>query len=141
VTASEPAPAVIRRATAGDADRLAEIDVLSWSSVSTPQVLARAGRRFASREFDPRDVLLLEIQGLAVAPSHQRRGIAGKLLSAAIGEARTRGARRLTLRVLADNEPARRLYEAHGFVVEGTLREEFLIDGRYVDDVRMARLL
>jgi RimJ/RimL family protein N-acetyltransferase len=33
------------------------------------------------------------------------------------------------------------LYERLGFSREGTLREEFLIDGRYVDDVLMARRL
>jgi len=37
------------------------------------------------------------------------------------------------------NAAARRVYDACGFVVEGVLREEFLLDGRYVDDVFMAR--
>ncbi|NUR65391.1 MAG: GNAT family N-acetyltransferase, partial [Streptomyces sp.] len=50
-----------------------------------------------------------------------------------------RGARRLTLRVLGHNTPARRLYESEGFVVEGVLPEEFLLDGEYVDDVFMGR--
>ena len=53
-------------------------------------------------------------------------------------EAASRGARRLTLRVLGPNAVARGLYEACGFTVEGVLREEFLLDGRYVDDVLMA---
>jgi RimJ/RimL family protein N-acetyltransferase len=34
-----------------------------------------------------------------------------------------------------------RLYERHGFVLEGTLRDEFRIDGRFVDDVLMAKHL
>ena len=46
--------------------------------------------------------------------------------------------RPLTLRVLGRNERARALYSALGFVVEGILREEFLLDGQYVDDVLMA---
>ena len=51
------------------------------------------------------------------------------------------GARKLSLRVLGGNSRARRLYEACGFVVEGILRSEFLLGGRYVDDIFMARHL
>jgi RimJ/RimL family protein N-acetyltransferase len=40
--------------------------------------------------------------------------------------------------VLATNAGARRLYERHGFEVEGTHREAFLLEGAYVDDLLMA---
>jgi RimJ/RimL family protein N-acetyltransferase len=43
--------------------------------------------------------------------------------------------------VLGHNLPARRLYESEGFVVEGILPGEFLLDGVYVDDVLMGRPL
>lgn len=56
-------------------------------------------------------------------------------------EARRQGARRLTLRVLGHNTPARKLYESEGFVVERILPEEFLLDGAYVDDVLRGRYL
>jgi RimJ/RimL family protein N-acetyltransferase len=59
-------------------------------------------------------------------------------MDAAATEARARGARRLTLRVLAHNEAARRLYDRSGYIVEGVLRGEFRLDGEYVDDVLMA---
>ncbi|WP_324612280.1 GNAT family N-acetyltransferase, partial [Streptomyces scabiei] len=62
-------------------------------------------------------------------------------LRAVQDEARRRGARRLTLRVLGHNTAARKLYESEGFVVEGVLPEEFLLDGQYVDDVLMGRRL
>ena len=39
------------------------------------------------------------------------------------------------------NPGARRLYERAGFVVEGVLRGEFVLDGVPVDDVLMARYL
>lgn len=81
---------------------------------------------------------VLAVHGLAVAPAFQGRGLARALLRAAADEARARGARRLTLRVLGTNAGARALYEACGFVVEGVQRDEFLLDGRYVDDVLMA---
>ncbi|CAM5550048.1 hypothetical protein SVIOM74S_02801 [Streptomyces violarus] len=81
------------------------------------------------------------IQGLAVSEEVRGRGVGRALVRAAVDEARRRGARRLTLRVLAHNTPARGLYEAEGFVVEGILPEEFLLDGTYVDDVLMGRSL
>ncbi|MCZ9342980.1 GNAT family N-acetyltransferase, partial [Streptomyces sp. TRM76130] len=37
--------------------------------------------------------------------------------------------------------PARRLYESEGFVVEGVLPGEFLLDGGYADDVLMGKSL
>ncbi|MFJ8474744.1 GNAT family N-acetyltransferase [Kitasatospora sp. NPDC094011] len=82
-----------------------------------------------------------QIQGLAVDDSARGRGLGRRLVEAACAAARAGGARRMTLRVLGWNAPARRLYESCGFAVEGVLTEEFLIDGRYVDDVWMARRL
>ncbi|MFJ7907885.1 GNAT family N-acetyltransferase [Kitasatospora sp. NPDC096204] len=80
-----------------------------------------------------------QIQGLAVDDTVRGRGVGRRLVEAACAAARAEGARRMTLRVLGWNAPARRLYESCGFVVEGSLAEEFLIDGRYVDDIWMAR--
>ena len=84
---------------------------------------------------------VLGIVGLAVAPGNRRRGVASALLAAAEQHARARGARKLSLRVLSSNETAMRLYERHGFQREGTLRDEFCIGGRFVDDVVMAKHL
>jgi RimJ/RimL family protein N-acetyltransferase len=39
--------------------------------------------------------------------------------------------------VLAHNADARALYTRCGFEVEGVLRGLFLLDGTYIDDVRM----
>jgi ribosomal protein S18 acetylase RimI-like enzyme len=82
-----------------------------------------------------------QIQGLAVADEVRGRGVGRALIRGAVEEARRRGARRLTLRVLGHNTPARKLYESEGFVVEGVLSEEFWLDGAYVDDVVMGRSL
>ena len=81
---------------------------------------------------------VVRINGLAVAPERQRRGVGRALLAAAADAARARGARKLSLGVFAPNDGARRLYESVGFVVEGVRREEFFVEGRYVDDVLMA---
>jgi RimJ/RimL family protein N-acetyltransferase len=78
------------------------------------------------------------VHGLAVAPGSQGEGIGGRLLVAAIARLRRENVRRLVLRVLGTNAAARRLYERHGFAVEGARREAFLLDGAYVDDLLMA---
>jgi ribosomal protein S18 acetylase RimI-like enzyme len=79
-----------------------------------------------------------EVNGLAVAPDRQGEGIGARLLAAAIERSRRESVRRLVLRVLSTNPGARRLYERHGFEVEGARREAFLLEGTYVDDLLMA---
>ena len=78
------------------------------------------------------------VQGLAVTPRHQGHGVARTLLHELLARAQSNGIRKIGLRVLSTNEPARTLYASCGFVVEGVLADEFLIDGRFVDDVLMA---
>ncbi|CAM5603191.1 GNAT family N-acetyltransferase [Streptomyces sp. HUAS 31] len=82
-----------------------------------------------------------QIQGLAVSDEARGHGVGRALIRAVVEEARRRGARRLTLRVLGHNTPARKLYESEGFVVEGVLPEEFFLEGGYVDDVIMGQTL
>ena len=89
----------------------------------------------------PNNVHVRQIQGLAVDPGQRGRGIGRMLVDAAVEWASGHGARRVTLRVLSSNAPARRLYAAAGFTVEGVLPGEFHIAGRYVDDVLMGRPL
>ena len=156
----------LRDARNADVDALVRIDADTWSPEVTP---APEGRADASRwrariaadhaivaEVDgvvvgsvvlgqaiplATHAHVLEIRGLAVAPEHQGRGIARALVAAACERAERCGARKLSLRVMATNPSARRLYESCGFRVEGVLRGEFLIGGVLVDDVLMAREL
>jgi ribosomal protein S18 acetylase RimI-like enzyme len=150
-------------AVRSDDGELAKVDRLTWSPEITPQVRPAPDDPFFVHGLEPADVLVAEVDGsvagyvavapatrlassahvlavfgLAVTPAHQRRGIARELLLGAIKAARARGARRLTLHVLATNHRARRLYETIGFQTEGILRGEFRLRGRYVDDVVMA---
>lgn len=79
-----------------------------------------------------------QIHGFSVAPEHHGRGAGTALLDAVRWEAAARGARRVTLRVLSTNDRAQALYRRNGYEVEGVLRNEFFLQGRYVDDVLMA---
>ena len=87
------------------------------------------------------DAHVLGIVGLAVAPSARRLGVGAALLEFVEAEARRRGARKLALHVLGTNDGAYRLYLRCGYVVEGRLRQEHLIDGEYVDAIVMAKFL
>lgn len=89
----------------------------------------------------PTNAHVLQIRGLAVAEAARGKGTGRVLVRAAVEEARRRGARRITLRVLGPDTVARTLYASEGFVVEGVLPGEFHVGGRYVDDVLMGRSL
>lgn len=84
---------------------------------------------------------VLTINGLAVAPDARRLGVANALMEATTEEARRRGARKVSLHVHGVNQAARRLYERHGYVVEGVHPAEFLIEGAAVDALDMAKTL
>lgn len=58
------------------------------------------------------------ISDLAIAPGHEGRGLAGRLLAHAEAFARSHDCRRLTLAVFPGNARARALYERHGFGVD-----------------------
>jgi ribosomal protein S18 acetylase RimI-like enzyme len=157
----------IRHATLDDEDTLGRLDRATWSTLHAVSPRPQPPYEpFYGERFGPRDHLVAEldgvlvgyirlgfptplacnahvrqIQGLVVAEKARGAGVGRALLRAAQEEARRLGARRITLRVLGHNAPARGLYESEGFVVEGVLPEEFLLDGTYVDDVFMGRSL
>ncbi|MGQ4384081.1 N-acetyltransferase family protein [Streptomyces sp. SAS_270] len=157
----------IRTATLDDEDALGRLDRDTWSPMHAVQPRPRPPYEpFYSERFGPRDHLVAEIdgelvgyirlgyptslacnahvrqiQGLVVADAARGAGVGRALLRAVQAEARRQGARRIALRVLGHNTPARKLYESEGFVVEGILPGEFLLEGEYVDDVLMGRSL
>ncbi|MCX5201667.1 GNAT family N-acetyltransferase [Streptomyces sp. NBC_00237] len=157
----------VRAATFADDLALGALDRDTWSPLSavTPPPEPPYGPYFDERHF-PEDVLVaeedgrllgyvrlvpptplacnahvLQINGFAVAEEARGRGIGRTLVRAACAEVLRRGGRRITLRVLCHNTPARALYEAEGFAVEGVLPQEFFLRGEYLDDVLMGRAL
>ena len=77
------------------------------------------------------------VQTIAVAPTAQGHGIGTTMLRALIDESARRGCERLDLEVRADNEPAIRLYERHGFTRIGLRRRYYQPSG--TDAVVMSR--
>lgn len=79
--------------------------------------------------------------GMAVHDDFQGQGVGTALVKAAVDLADNwLNLLRLELTVWTDNEPAQRLYQRQGFVLEGTHRAYALRHGRYVDAHAMARL-
>lgn len=155
--------ATIRSAVVADDEELATIDYETWSPTHTPATLWAKDKPFFTEDCTPDRVLVaevdgaaagyiridpflslpvaahvLQINGFAVGPTWQRRGLASELVSAAITRARALGARKVTLRVLGTNLAATTVYRNAGFVEEGRLTDLFLLNGQYVDDVIMS---
>ncbi|MFE1591143.1 GNAT family N-acetyltransferase [Nocardia sp. NPDC058705] len=153
----------IRTATDSYERALAAIDRSTWSPQVDPGPLWPLDTPFFNEQTSPGNVLVAqesgcilgyvklrpspmpassghvqEINGFAVAPHHQGRGVGNLLLDAALELAVEREARRITLRVLGSNTRAQAIYLAHGFRIEGRLVGQFLIQDHYVDDILMA---
>jgi ribosomal protein S18 acetylase RimI-like enzyme len=156
----------VRRAIESDDAVLLRIDETSWDATSGfPSYQENTRDSFFARtgpeahlvaEYDgqvvgylrlqdkyqvPEGAGVLTINGLAVAQEARGQGVAAALLEAADVEARLRGARKISLHVHGTNTVARRLYERHGYIVEGTHPNEFLIQGTYIDAIDMAQTL
>jgi ribosomal protein S18 acetylase RimI-like enzyme len=154
----------LRTARADDDAALLALDRVCWDpGTGFPSVLGREHASFFGPDDDPGRTVVAErdgravgfgrttpasplpenahvwmVDGLAVHPEQRGRGIGRALLGALAAQATAAGARKLSLRVLGTNPRARAVYERAGFVVEGVLREEFVLDGTAVDDVLMA---
>jgi len=78
------------------------------------------------------------VLGMGVAASHRGQGLGSALLRATLEAACARGITRVELIVRADNAAAIRLYEKHGFELEGRLRDYLIVDGVSYDALAMA---
>ena len=80
--------------------------------------------------------------GMCVAPGWRRQGVGGKLVTAAVEEVRRLGAHKIALEVWPHNDAAIRLYERHGFEVEGRKRRHYRRgNGELWDSVMMGLVL
>ncbi|AEH48046.1 GNAT family N-acetyltransferase [Parageobacillus thermoglucosidasius] len=78
---------------------------------------------------------------IGVLASYRGKGVGTLLFTELERWARTKGIHRLELTVVADNQRAISLYRKMGFEQEGIKRHSLLINGKYVDEYYMAKLL
>ncbi len=78
--------------------------------------------------------------GMYVRPAARGTGLARRLVEAVLDHARRR-VELVQLTVVADNHIARRLYASFGFEPYGIEPRALKVEGRYLDDVLMAKRL
>ena len=92
-------------------------------------LLIRQGRKEAHKGL---------LVGMFVRASARKAGVGRQLVETKVEFTRHR-VELIQLSVVSDNEPARRLYERLGFLEYGIEKEALKQDGRYYDEVLMAR--
>lgn len=75
--------------------------------------------------------------GIAIKAGHRRKGLGMRLIMAGIDWCSENYIKKLNLEVFSSNRNAIALYEKIGFTIEGAKKNQFNIDGKYVDDVFM----
>jgi RimJ/RimL family protein N-acetyltransferase len=73
--------------------------------------------------------------GLVVDKASRRQGIATALIQKFLQVSRETNVKKITINVLGTNPEAIALYEKLGFVRIATLKDEFYIEGHYIDDL------
>lgn len=73
--------------------------------------------------------------GIAVDPDERREGVGKALIDYFSKEALADNYRKVIIHVLSTNHQAVQFYEELGFTQEARLKETFLINGDYVDDL------
>ena len=78
---------------------------------------------------------------LGLLEAYTGQGLGRRLLEEAEKWARARGLHRLELTVVPHNTRGLVLYQKMGFEIEGTKKHALLIEGTYVDEICMGKLL
>ncbi|MFT4947787.1 MAG: L-amino acid N-acyltransferase YncA [Natronomonas sp.] len=78
---------------------------------------------------------------LGVLEAYRGNGIGSHLLERGIGWADEQGLEKICNAIPARNESAIEFLEAHGFETEAVRKDHYKLDGRYIDEVMMAREL
>ncbi|HLU26651.1 MAG TPA: ribosomal protein S18-alanine N-acetyltransferase [Longimicrobiales bacterium] len=143
---------VIRRVGFEDLPQVMRIEYASyttpWTEATFRELLRRSDAVILGAEAEGRLVGYAvfwvvadqgELGNIAVAPDWRGRGVGKKLLEAVIEQARGRAVRELFLEVRVSNEPARRLYETHGFREVGRRKNYYSVPTE--DALVMCKLL
>ncbi len=79
--------------------------------------------------------------GISILREYWGLGVGSAMMETMISHARRAGARKLELEVNGENPRAIALYERFGFALCGRRRDHLCINGRYIDELTMERML
>jgi hypothetical protein len=100
-----------------------------------------AGSLSLARHRDSEKTKHLRNLAIGVAREYRGMGVGTALMDYAIRWARQRKLKKIVLSVFSTNRKAIALYEKFGLATEGTRKSQFLIDGKYVDEIMMGRFV
>ena len=81
------------------------------------------------------------IIGTFVSRNYRRKGLASQLFEETFSSARLNGYEKLFAYVRSDNPNALAIYEKHGFKTIGTAKKQAKVNGHYIDEVFIEKLL
>lgn len=79
--------------------------------------------------------------GTFVDPDFRRQGVARKLFAALFEQAKEKGYEKIFTYVRGDNEVALAVYQSQGFRVVGQAEKQAKINGQYIDEIIIEKLL
>lgn len=79
--------------------------------------------------------------GIAILQSHVGKGIGTMLFKELEAWAKEHNKHRLELTVMENNPSAFALYQKMGFEVEGVKKDSLLVNGEYINDIYMCKLI
>ncbi|WP_026561310.1 GNAT family N-acetyltransferase [Bacillus sp. J37] len=155
----------VRLSKESDVEQLLEIDNRIWNTTTTPAIIKwNSASEYKERNPEGSQLVALangQVAGylgfhsptplntnqhvleidIAVDRHFQGSGVGKSLLLSAENIFKEKGIKKLSLRVLETNSGAIRFYHKCGFRKQGKLINEFFIDGKYVNDLLMYKLL
>ena len=79
--------------------------------------------------------------GTFVDAAYRRQGVAKKLYAASFTAARAKGYTKIFAQVRSDNPNALAAYQSQGFTIVGTAKNHAKINGQYIDEILIEKLL
>jgi RimJ/RimL family protein N-acetyltransferase len=78
---------------------------------------------------------------IGIMERHRGRGVGTKLFEELLTWANKGKIHRLELTVVTDNLAGLRLYKKMGFVIEGTKKDSLLVDGKFINEYYMSKII
>lgn len=144
-----------------DIEQLMYIDHVIWNDQNTPQVSKWNSAEEYEKAWPPGSQFVAKFKNrvagyimfryptplptndhvielmIGIHPEFQGMGVGRALIQFLKQWAQDNEKRKICLRVLSTNEAAIHFYTSNGFIEQGRLKNEFFINGEYVDDILM----